>query len=84
MTLHELTEEFQQLLALAEDPETDEQILADTMEGLEGEIEQKADNYAIIIQELQSEAYKVKAEIDRLQLRKKSLENNIQRMKSVV
>ena len=38
MTLHELTEEFQQLLALAEDPETDEQILADTMEGLEGEI----------------------------------------------
>lgn len=81
MTLHELTEEFQQLLALAEDPETDEQILADTMEGIEGELEDKAQNYAIIIQELQSEAYKVKAEIDRLQLRKKSLENNIQRMK---
>ena len=31
----------------------DEEILKDTMEGIEGELEDKAQNYAIIIQELQ-------------------------------
>lgn len=80
-TLYQITDEYMQLLQMAEDPDIDEEILKDTMEGIEGELEDKAQNYAIIIQELQSEAYKVKAEIDRLQLRKKSLENNIQRMK---
>ena len=45
-TLYELTEQFQALQDMAYDPEVDEQTLKDTMEGLWGEIEDKADGYA--------------------------------------
>jgi hypothetical protein len=43
MTLYELTAEYMQLLEIAEDPDTDVQVLLDTMEGVSGEIEEKAD-----------------------------------------
>ena len=81
MTLYELTGEYLELLALAEDPETDPQIFADTMEGLEGEIEQKADGYARVIRQLDADSTALKAEIDRLTARKKAIDNSIDRMK---
>ena len=49
MRLYELTEQYQILQDMAYDPEVDEQTLRDTMEGLWGEIEEKADGYAKII-----------------------------------
>ena len=49
MRLYELTEQFLALQELAYDPEVDEQTFQDTMEGLWGEIEDKADGYAKII-----------------------------------
>ena len=45
-TLYELTTQLQALLEMAEDPEIDAQVIADTMEGIEGELEVKADGYA--------------------------------------
>ena len=45
-TLYELGNEYEQLLMIAEDPDVDPQVLADTMEALEGEIEKKADGCA--------------------------------------
>lgn len=81
MTLYELTGELLELLRMAEDPEVDEQMLADTMEGIELEIEDKADAYAKVMQELESDADKLKGEIERLQTRKRTIDNNIVRIK---
>lgn len=63
-TLYELTEEYQELLALADDPEIDEQAFLDTLEGLEGELEIKAEGYVKVIDQLtaDAEAYKSRAE----------------------
>ena len=83
-TLYELTAEYQVLLEMAEDPETDPQALADTMEAIGGEIEDKADGYAKVMQELAAEATKVTAEVDRLTARKKALTDNQKRMKETL
>lgn len=84
MTLYELTEEYKQLLAFAEDPDVDPQVLADTMEGLGGEIEDKADGYAKVMKQLEADAAALKNEIDRLTVRKRSIENNIDRLKDTL
>lgn len=81
MTLYELTNEFKNLLAIAEDPEVDPDAISDTMEGLTGEIEDKAEGYAIIIKELNAEAEKFNAEADRLMKYAKHLTDNADRMK---
>ena len=81
VSLYELTEEYLRLLEMAEDPEVDEEVLADTLEGLGGEIEIKADGYAKVIRQLTADIEGLKAEIDRLTVRKKTIDNNIDRMK---
>jgi predicted nuclease with TOPRIM domain len=80
-TLYELTGQFRELLELIEQGEIDADLLADTLEGLEGEIEIKADGYAKVIRELEGQASMLKGEIDRLSDRKSSIENNIKTMK---
>ena len=79
MTLYELTEQYQQLVDMAED--VDAETLADTLEGIEGEIEDKADNYAKVIRTLEGDVQSVKAEIDRLTVQKQIMENNVRRIK---
>lgn len=81
MTLYELTAEYMQLLEIAEDPDTDVQVLLDTMEGVSGEIEEKADGYAKVMKELEAEEQKIKNEMDRLGVRRLSISNNIRAMK---
>lgn len=82
MTLYELTDEFVQLLEMAEDIELDGQAIRDTMELVVMEIEDKADGYARIIRQLEAEAAGMKTEIDRLSQRKATIEKNVQRLKS--
>ena len=81
MTLYDLTAEYQALLQMAEDPDTDPEVLTDTMEALEGEIEEKADGYAIVMKELEATEQKIKTEVDRLNARRLSISNNIRCMK---
>lgn len=46
MNLYELTEQYDEVMSLLYDNETDEQTILDTLESIDGEIEDKADNYA--------------------------------------
>lgn len=82
MTLYELTNDYQNLLEMAEDPDIDPVVLADTMEAIEGEIEIKADGYARIIRQMEADAAALKAEADRITNRRRVIENNIRTMKN--
>lgn len=76
MTLYEITEGMKQLLFLAQTEELDPEALKDTMEGLEGAFEDKADSYAVVMNEIDGDVAKIDAEIKRLQSRKTMLETN--------
>ena len=54
-SLYELTEQYLALMELAYDPDVDDQTFFDTLEGLNGEIEDKADGYAKIITKMNAD-----------------------------
>lgn len=80
-TLYELTDQYQSIMDMLYDGETDEQLVMDTLESIDGEIEDKADNYAKIIRMMLADAETLKNEEARLYVRRKSLEMRAQRMK---
>ena len=80
-TLYEITEEYMRLLELAEDPDTDPEVFADTLEGLQGALEVKADGYGKVIRELEAFVAGLETEIARMTARKRGAENSIIRMK---
>ena len=81
MTLYEMTEDYKTLLEMAEDPDIDPAVLKDTMDGIEGAIEEKAEGYAIVMKELETSELALKNEIDRLNARRLTISNNIRCMK---
>lgn len=80
-SLYELTAEWQELMMWAEDPDVDEQVFMDTVEGLNGEIEEKADGYAKLIKQLEYDAEACSKEAQRFTEKKKHLENKVKRLK---
>ena len=84
MTLYELTNDYMNLLELAEDPDIDEQAFMDTLEGIEGALEDKAEGYAKVIRTLEGDAAACDAESKRLRNKKQTIENNIKRMKTAL
>ena len=84
MTLYKLTAQFQNLLEMASDPEVDWDIFEDTLEALEGDIEAKADGYAKVIEQLDSEKAAIDYEIKRLTAQKTVRQNSIDRMKAAL
>lgn len=80
-SLYELTADFLALQAMLEDPEADEQMLHDTMEAVEGEIEYKANGYAMIIRNMEGQITAIKTELERLSNRKNLLESSVKRLK---
>jgi hypothetical protein len=82
MTLYDLTGEYMELLAMMEDPDVDPEVLQDTMEAIGGEIEDKAEAYAVIIGELTTKAAQIEMEIRRLEGWVDSLKGNADRMKN--
>lgn len=79
-TLYELTGQFLTLLEMAEE-EGDATIIMDTLEAIDGEIEDKADGCAKVLKELDGKATMIDEEIARLQSMKKTINNNMKRIK---
>lgn len=80
-TLFDLTTDLLNLYEMATEPDLDAEALQDTIDAVEGEIEVKADGYAKVIRQMDGDIATLKAEIDRLSNRKKSIENSKDRIK---
>lgn len=79
LTLYELTDNYQQLLELAD--ETNPQAFEDTLEALQDEINHKAENIAKVIKTLEAEAKALDEEKKRLESRIEARKNKVQRLK---
>lgn len=79
--IYELTNDFLELLNMLEDEEVDEEVIMDTLESIEYEIEDKADGYAKIIKALEADVDGIQKENNRLTSRKKTYENRIKWLK---
>ena len=82
MKLYELTGQYLELEEIAANGEIDEQTFVDTMESITEDIKSKADGYARVIRNLEANVEAYKNEEERLYSKRKTLENNIKRMKS--
>lgn len=78
MKLYELTTDYQTVLDLIADGSEG---LDDTLESLGGAIEDKVENIAKVIKTLEAEMAGLKSEETRLADRRKSIENNVKRLK---
>lgn len=83
-TLYELTGEYLQLCDMLSDEEENNQVILDTLEAIDGELEDKADNYAKLVKNLEADAKAIKTEIERLTQRKQSLENRADMIKQTL
>lgn len=83
-TLYELKSEYLQLRDMAGDPDISPEALRDTMDAINGELEDKADGYARVIRELEAEEAGLDAEIKRLQARKSAVSGNKGRIKDAL
>lgn len=83
-SLYELTGEYLTLLDMMDDPDIPEDVIRDTLEGLDGEIDIKAENYCKLIRNLESDVEAFKKEADRFTAKRKVVENNIERLKNAL
>lgn len=81
MNLYDITGQFKLLMDMAEDETLDQQMIADTLEGVEFEFEEKAEAYAKVMKALEGNIEILDKEIDRLEHKKKTIKNNISSMK---
>lgn len=81
-TLYEITGDYLGILNMLEDEENlDPQAFQDTLDGIDGEFEDKADGYARVMKELNAEAKKYEAEIQRMTARMDALNNRSKMLK---
>ena len=83
-SLYQLTDTYETVMNMLYDDEVDEQVILDTLEGIEGEIEVKADNYAKLIKNINADVKAIKEEEERLYSRRMSLENRAKRLKDTL
>lgn len=83
-SLLKLTEEYQEILNIASDPDTDPQLLEDTLEAIKGEIGLKIDGYAAVMKSLEykeglfrDESKRLKNAADRLKSNQDAMRERI-------
>lgn len=82
MNIYEITEGFLLLQQMFEDPEVDSQLIDDTMESLDYEFEEKADNYAKMIRNMEGNIATIENEQERLSAKKNLLKAGIKKLKT--
>lgn len=82
LKLYEITGEYLTLCQMAEDTDVDATVFADTLASIQGELEVKADSYAMIITNLNGDVEKIDKEIERLTHMKKVLKNRSDHLKN--
>ena len=73
--LYDLAADYAKVKELLENEDIEPEIMQDTLESIEGAMEVKAKNIAILVQGLGSDASIIKAEEQRLAQRRKAIEN---------
>ena len=80
-TLYELTGQFNHVAEMLTDEHIEQEVIIHTLESIDAAIEEKADNYAKLIKNQESDSKGIAEEIKRLQARKQAKDNNIKNMK---
>lgn len=85
LSLYEITGKYQELFDLFDNANIEDedaiQAYFDTLEAIEGEFNEKAENIAVFIKTLSAEAEELKKEKQQLEARQKSKENKVKRLK---
>lgn len=81
-SLYELTEQYEGLRMMLYDGDVEDQVIYDTLESIDAEIEEKADNYAKILREMKLNIEILKEEEYRLNIRRKRLEARSELLKN--
>ena len=84
MTLFELAEQYENFAQLVADEDLPQEAIVDTFEALSGEFEEKADNIACIIKELEAQAEAIKVQENILNARRLTKEANTKRLKELL
>lgn len=79
-TLYEMTEAAKTLYAMLDNEEIDEQVVNDTLEGME--VDKKLEDYCFVIREFENDVVKFKTEYERMKAKADSAKKNIERLKS--
>lgn len=79
--LYELAENYKNVWQLIEDESMDLAVIEDTLQSIEGAIEEKAVNIAKFMQSMKADAEAIKAEEKRLADRRKAIENRQKQLK---
>lgn len=79
--LYDLTDKLTSLQRLAESGNVDQQAIADTMEMIEGDFDDKAVGYVKVYKSIEADVKEIDVEIKRLQERRSSFKNNANTIK---
>jgi len=82
--LYELTQNYNNLLELVDNPDVPTEMLEESLNSIDDEIDTKAENIAKVIKSVESDVAGLKGEEKRLADRRKSLEGRIDNLKEYV
>lgn len=82
--LYELTQNYNNLLELVDNPDVPTEMLEESLNSIDDEIDTKAENIAKVIKSIESDIAGLKGEEKRLADRRKSLEGRIDNLKEYV
>lgn len=82
VTLYQLADQFKQAAERMADLDLPEAVVADTLEGLAGEIEVKATNVAMFVRNLEASADAIKEAEANMAARRKAIENRAKRIRA--
>lgn len=84
LKIYEITERYMKVLDLMENEELDSEMLKDTLEGIDIEFEEKAENYCKVLKHLESDIEMLDKAEKNITAKKKRIKNNMESLKNVL